>query len=116
MDPIRFFTDEDIYGAIAIALRNSGYDAISTPDAHRMGETDESQLNWATSEQRVLVTFNVGHFTQLHRERLERGRKHSGIVVSIQRPVGDLLRRLLHLAGVFDGEAMCDRLEFLSDW
>jgi hypothetical protein len=41
---LRYFTDEDIYGAVATALRKSGVDAVSTPEAGRLAETDESQL------------------------------------------------------------------------
>jgi hypothetical protein len=66
MSAIRLFTDEDIYAAIAVALRRVGFDAISTPESGRLGESDESQLDWATAEARVLVTFNVSDFTRLH--------------------------------------------------
>jgi hypothetical protein len=112
----RFFTDEDTYGAIAPALRAAGFDAVSTPEAGRLGESDESQLLWAGINQRVLVTFNVAHFARLHIQWLHAGRSHAGIVVSSQRPIGDALRRLLHLAGTIDATAMRNRLEFLSDW
>ena len=116
MAQIRFYTDEDIYGAIAIALRNSDFDAVSTPDIERLGQSDESQLEWATAEGRSFVTFNVAHFAQLHAEWVSQGRQHSGIIVSIQRPIGDLLKRLLNLGSTLDTEAMQNRLEFLSDW
>ncbi len=116
MVPIRLFTDEDVYGAVAIALRNSGYDAISTPEANRLGENDEAQLVWATSENRVLVTFNVGHFAKLHRDWMERDRSHAGIVVSAQRQIGDILGRLFHLARSLERDVMGNRLEFLGDW
>jgi hypothetical protein len=42
--PIRFFTDEDVYSAIALALRKTGFDAVSTPEVGRLSESDESQL------------------------------------------------------------------------
>ena len=116
MPAIRFFTDEDIYGAVAVALRNAGFDAISTPEAGRRGESDESQLQWATDEGRLIVTFNVAHFSNLHNVWQYQGRHHTGIVVSSQRPIGDVVRRLIHLAGVLDDQEMLDRLEFLSDW
>lgn len=116
MSQIRFFTDEDVYGAVSIGLRHVGLDALSTPEAGRLGESDESQLQFATSADRVLVTFNVAHFVQLHADRLQQSRQHAGIVVSSQRPIGDTLRRLLSLAGSLSAEAMRDRLEFLSDW
>ena len=113
---LRYFTDEDIYGAVAAALRKSGVDAVSTPEAGRLAETDESQLEWAAAEGRVLVTFNVAHFATLHAAWLKQGRHHAGIVVSNQRPLGDLLRRLQRLAATLDGDAMQDRFAFLSDW
>lgn len=116
MSQIRFFTDEDVFGAVAVALRKAGFDASSTPDAGRVGQSDESQLQWATEAGRVLVTFNVAHFAKLSAEWLQQGRHHAGIVLSTQRPIGDLLRRVLHLAGTLDAEEMCDRIEFLSDW
>lgn len=116
MSAIRFFMDEDVYGAVAPALRREGIDAVSTPEVGRGGESDESQLDWASSENRALFTFNVGHFAGLHASRLAEGRHHPGIVVSSQRPIGDVIRRLLHLASELDAESMRDRLEFLSDW
>jgi Domain of unknown function (DUF5615) len=116
MSAIRLYTDEDVYGAIAPALRRAGIDAISTPESRRLSESDESQLEWAAGEGRVLVTFNVAHFAEMHASWLRAGRHHAGIVVSSQRSVGDLLRRLLNLAGALDAESMRDRLEFLSDW
>jgi hypothetical protein len=39
-----FFTDEDVYGAIAPALLRAGIDAISAPEAERLGRSDEAQL------------------------------------------------------------------------
>jgi len=116
MSRLRYFTDEDIYGTVAIALRKSGLDAVSTPEVGRLGESDESQLAWASENGRVLITFNVAHFANLHRTWLAQGNHHSGIVVSSQRSIGDLLRRLLLLADVVSAEEMADRLEFLGDW
>ena len=116
MAAIRFFTDEDVYGATAPALRNAGWDAVSTPETGRLGQSDESQLQWATNQGRVFVTFNVGHFAHLHRTWMSQGREHAGIIVSAQHPIGDLLRRLVHLTSTLDGDAMRNRLEFLSDW
>jgi hypothetical protein len=95
---LRFFTDEDVFGAIAPALRKVGYDALSTAEAGRLNELDESQLAWAASQGRAIVTFNVGHFAALHSRYLTSGRSHAGIVLSMQRPIGDLLRRLIELA------------------
>jgi Domain of unknown function (DUF5615) len=98
MTSIRFFTDEDVYGAAAVQLRAVGFDAVSTPDMNRLGELDEPQLEWATQEHRVLVTFNVGHVAQLHYQWMANLRHHAGLIVSRQRSIGEVMRRLLHLA------------------
>ena len=116
MSSVRFFTDEDIYAAVAPALRKAGLDAVSTPEIGRLGESDEAQLAWATDEGRVLVTFNSAHFVALHAAWIAGGRHHAGIVVSSQRPIGDLLRRLIRMAGAFDAAVLRDRLEYLGDW
>jgi hypothetical protein len=116
MAAIRLFTDEDIYGAVATALRRSGIDVCTTPEIGRRGQSDESQLEWASAEGRVLFTFNVAHFAALHTTWLRQGGHHAGIIVSSQRPIGDAVRRLLHLCVELDAESMRDRLEFLSRW
>ena len=92
MSALRFFTDEDVYGAIAPALRRAGVDAVSTPETGRRGESDESQIEWAAAEGRTLVTFNAAHFAELHAIWMRRGQRHAGIVVSSQRPIGDMVR------------------------
>jgi hypothetical protein len=116
MAAIRFFTDEDIYAAVATALRRVEIDVCTTPEARRRGHPDESQLEWASAEGRVFFTFNVAHFAQLHATWLRQGRHHAGIIVSSQRPIGDAVRRLLHLYSELDAESMRDRLEFLRHW
>jgi len=116
MAAIRFFTDEDVYGTIAVALRRARIDACSTPEVGRRGQSDESQLEWASVQGRALVTFNVAHFAELHAYWLRQGRHHAGVIVSCQRSIGDVVRRLFHLSGQIDSESMRDRLEFLSDW
>lgn len=116
MNPLRFFTDEDVYRAVAQELRRVGFDAVSTPESGRNRESDESQLAWSTGENRALVTFNVRHFARLHAHIMANQGHHSGIIVSSQLPLGVVLRRLLHLAAHLDADAMHDRIEFLSDW
>jgi hypothetical protein len=44
MSAAGFFTDEDVYGVIGTALRRARFDAVSTPETGRLGESDVSQL------------------------------------------------------------------------
>ena len=112
----RFYTDEDIYAAVAVQLRKAGFDAISTPQAGRLGESDAAQLQWSTAEDRVLVTFNVQDFARLHHEWLQQNHHHAGLIVSRQRPIGDVVKRLVALASTLTQDEMKDRLEYLSNW
>ena len=116
MSDIAFFSDEDVYGELAGILRSRGFDAVSTPEAGRLSEPDPVQLRWCKEQGRCIVTFNVGDFANLHWEWLTAGQHHAGIIVSDQRPLGDLLHRVLRLARTLTAEEMVDRLEYLSDW
>jgi hypothetical protein len=116
MNPVRLFTDEDVYGAIAVELRRQGFDVVSTPEHNRRRESDDTQLQWATQNNRAILTFNVADFARLHRQIIGSGGHHYGIIVSSQLPVGEVLRRALRLMNGLDADTLCDRLEFLSDW
>lgn len=116
MSDLRFFTDEDVYGDLAKLLRSHGFDAVSTPEADRLSETDPAQLEWCLRQGRAIVTFNVGHFAAMHAEWAVAGKSHTGIILSHQRPLGDLIRRLLRLARTLTAEEMVDRLEYLNNW
>jgi hypothetical protein len=58
----------------------------------------------------------VADFARLHDEWLSHSRHHAGRIVSSQRPIGDLLRRVAALASALDAQEMQDRLEFLNNW
>ncbi len=116
MSQVRIFTDEDMQRTLAVQLRAAGFDAISTPEANRLGESDPSQLLWAAREGCMLVTYNASDFVRIHYEWTKQGLPHAGVVVSRQRPIGDALRRLLHLVRTLSAEEMQNRLEYLSNW
>jgi hypothetical protein len=115
MTAIRVLTDEDVHRAVAAQLRAAGVDAASTPEVGRLGFDDPSQLRWAASQSRVLVTFNVEDFARLHHDWASLGEHHAGLVVSAQRGVGDTIRRLLRRVSRMSAEDMLDRLEYLSN-
>jgi len=110
---LRLFLDEDVHAALAAALRKRGHDAIHALEEKRLGLSDESQLNFATEENRCLVTFNVGDFVRLHNRWIDEGHEHAGIIVSKQLPVGEALRRLLALLQKQSGDSMRGQVHFL---
>lgn len=116
MSAIRFLTDEDIHVAVAVSLRAAGIDAVSTPECGRREADDESQLEYAAQLGRATVTFNVADFARLHADWRDQNRSHAGIIVSSQRPIGEVVRRLKRLSQALDADAMQNRIEFLSNW
>jgi predicted nuclease of predicted toxin-antitoxin system len=110
---LRIFFDEDVHAALAAALRKRGHDAVLALEEKRLGLSDESQLNFATQENRCLVTFNVGDFVRLHNRWIDAGREHAGIIVSKQLPIGEMLRRLLILLQKENEDSMRGQVRFL---
>jgi hypothetical protein len=113
---ISIYTDEDVYGSVVRALRDRGYDAISTPEAGNLEQSDAEQLSYAVSQKRAILTFNVRDFVQLHTEYIQSNREHWGIIVSKRLPIGSVVRCMLNLLNSVSADEMQNRLEYLTDW
>jgi len=113
---IRIYTDEDIYGCVARALRERGYAAISTPETGNLGQSDKFQLSYAVSRKRAILTFNVRDFVQLHNRYIQYNRDHWGIIVSKRLPVGVVIKHACTLLNRLTADEMKNRLEYLTDW
>ena len=119
MTAIRLYVDEDsVSRAFVQGLRARAVDVTTVQDAGTVGWLDEDQLRWATSQQRVLYSFNVRDFYRLHSANLARGESHAGIILAIQQrhSIGDQIRGFLHLHASLTAEDMIDRVEFLTHW
>jgi len=115
---IRLYLDEDsIKNSLVVALRNVGVDVITAADANKLSCTDEEQLIWATEDNRVIYSFNVGDFCRLHILYMVEGRSHGGIILSKQRySVGDQLRGILGLIDAVSAEDMRNQQVFLGNY
>jgi len=115
---IRLYLDEDsIKNSLVVALRNAGVDVITAADANKLSCTDEEQLIWATEDNRVIYSFNVGDFCRLHILYMVEGRNHGGIILSKQRySVGDQLRGILGLIDAVSAEDMRNQQVFLGNY
>jgi len=112
----KLFLNEDVHTRLAKALRQRGFDAITTVEAGMSGSPDEEQLAFAASRGRVILTFNRSDYARLHKRYAEHGWEHCGIIVSEQYPIGELLRRVLNLLMSLSVQDMRNRLEYLSQW
>lgn len=101
---LRLYFDEDSMSrALIRALQARGMDVTNAVDDDMIGRSDREQLEYASSEGRVIYSFNIGDFQRLHTQFLAEGRSHAGI-----------MRRILRLSRELAPEEMRNRLEFLS--
>lgn len=86
---------------LVAALRARGVDVITAADVGMLGYSDPEQLEYSTSQGRVLDSFNRGYFYYLHTNYLTEGRKHGGIILALQQrySIGTHLRQILDLLG-----------------
>jgi len=117
MSQIKLYFDEDaLQSALVIALKNANVDVVTVGDVNRFGFSDEEQLIWAAEQQRVIYSFNMGDFHQLHSLFLAEARVHSDIILAPQQrySIGEQRRGLLRLINQRSAESMISQLIFLS--
>jgi hypothetical protein len=101
--------------ALFRGLRSRGIEVRTVLDEGKAGDSDRTQLEYASQIKRVLYSFNVSDFCQLHKEYLTEGRSHAGIVVVYRQrySAGQQLRLLLKLADTKSAQDMTNTLLFL---
>jgi uncharacterized protein with PIN domain len=76
-----FLLDEDLNPAIAEIARGLGLDVISVHEIGRRGFTDEEQLRFSASEQRIFLTRNRNDFLRLTTTFFQTGEAHAGLLI-----------------------------------
>jgi Domain of unknown function (DUF5615) len=108
---IRFHLDENVSGAIALALRRRGLDVTTAVDAGLLGADDIEHLRFATLQNRVAVTHD-DDFARLHAS----GADHEGICYcpKDKHSIGDLVRLLVLVHECFTEDELRGHLEYLK--
>ncbi len=75
MQPLRYYTDENINPKLIQSLTEQGLDVLSCQAADMLGTTDVEQLLFVTKEKRLIITRD-DDFLKWHRK----GAKHTGII------------------------------------
>ena len=100
---MKFYLDDDLTPAIAVALRKRGADAVSAHEVGNLGLGDMDQLVFAADQGRCLVSGNARDFCRLAHAAVEQGRPHAGIVLCSSRlrgpNVGAVVKALVQLSG-----------------
>lgn len=106
---IKFHLDESVSNAIANGLRMRGVDVTTSPEEGLIGASDERQLAYALSQQRVIFTFD-DDFLVLSSMGLE----HWGIIYSHQRQsIGKIISDLVLIWECLEPDYMYKNVEFL---
>lgn len=97
------------------ALLDAGFDVTRTPNSEINGNaTDESQLVWATTHQRIIFTFNVRDFIFL----AQKYPYHGGILLASQRSTS--IQQMISVISKALSETSCEdwvgRVSWISDW
>lgn len=116
---ICLYLDEDAMAhSLVREFRARGIDVVTAGSEGKLGETDEIQLEFATTQNRVIYTYNIADYARLHAEYLLAGRNHTGIILVHQSrlTLGEQIRRTLKLIAALSTEDMQNRSEYLSSW
>ena len=75
----RFYSNENFPRPVVLTLRTLGHDVLTIQETGRADQAlpDEAVLEFATQENRAVLTLNRLHFIRLHLARPQ----HAGIVV-----------------------------------
>lgn len=113
MAKARLLLDENVHERLAEALRQRGFDAVTANEVGRKGRPDSEQLEFAISQGRALLTFNVVDYERLAIEYFQKNREHFGIIVSPQRDFRYLVRKVLKLLQERQAEDLKNQLIYL---
>jgi len=109
-DPIRFYADQHFPGPVTAGLRRREIDVLTAQEANQCGAGDPDQLDFATAQGRVLLTFD-SDFLALHQS----GVSHAGIVwcPATKYAIGPLIQMLVLLHSVLTADDMLNHVEYL---
>jgi predicted nuclease of predicted toxin-antitoxin system len=114
--PVRLYLDEMIPVVLAVVLHQYGYDVLSAKEANMFGKSDEEQLDFAVSNRRAIVTFNIKDFVLLHQSWLSEGKEHFGIIVSQEIRISKLIHLCLKFFGRIEGKELLNQVHFLQEF
>ena len=99
---LRLLTDEDFNGRIVRGLRRRApeLDLVRVQDTVVSEAPDPEVLEWAATEDRVLLTHDVSTMTAFAYQRVREGKPLPGVVeVPQSMPIGQAIEDILLLAG-----------------
>ena len=116
MPPPKLHLNEHLSWHLAEQLRKYGFDVTSTVELGMVEDDDETQLAFAVSQQRAIVSINHKDFSPLHDQYSAAGREHWGIILSTEETTPVLRRRLLRLLNTFSADDLKNQMRWLNEF
>ena len=109
-EKIKFHLDENVNNAIAQGLHRRGIDVTTTPEQSLIGASDEEQLNFSISQNRVIFTQDTD-FLRMNQTNTN----HCGIVYCSQgkNSIGEIIRGLILISELLEPNDMLSKVEFI---
>jgi hypothetical protein len=87
--------------------------------AHEVGMaevSDDEQMAYAAAEGRAILTCNAQDFTPIFRDYWRNQRSHSGVIVSEQLGLGEMLRRAIQFLNSVTADEMHNNWKNLAEF
>lgn len=113
---IRFVADEDFNNRIIRGLlrRKSELDIVRIQDTSLSGADDQSILEWASQEGRILMTHDISTMTRHAFKRTERGKSFAGVIEIPQSlAIGAAIKDILIIAECCSAEEFENQILYL---
>ena len=109
----KLLLDEHIWAYLAKILREQGFDVIHVTEAGLVATPDQEIMEFAVSQHRAVVTFNIKDFIPITIQYYADGKEHYGVVVSNQLSRGELQKRVIKLLKSITAEELMNCVRFL---
>lgn len=113
---IKLYLNENLSWRIAKALREYGYDVISSHEAETDQADDLTQFAFAVDQGRTVVTNNFCDFVTLDEDYAHRGKSHYGIIFTTKCPLSVLIRRLRTLLETVSQDQIMNQIRWLNEF
>jgi predicted nuclease of predicted toxin-antitoxin system len=117
MSAPKIYLNENLSWKIAKALREYGYDAVSSQhEAGMNAEEDDVQFDFAVSEKRAVLTNSFGDFVRLCDEYASSGKEHYGVIFTTKCTTGTIIKRMRGFLKSVTAEQIKNQIRWLNEF
>lgn len=109
----KLLLDEHIWAYLAKLLRDQGFDVMHVTEIDLVATPDDKIMQYAASNHRAVVTFNIKDYVPLAIQYFQDGKEHYGVVVSKELSRGELQKRVTKLLESVTAEDLMNAVRYL---